>query len=692
MFRKILFPLFPLFTLFSFFIINSAVYAQSSHVSIRLLPEKTALNGGETVTVGIEQTIEKGWHTYWINPGDSGTAAHIEWSDLEDKIESAPIVWPTPKRLPMGPLTNFGYEDKVVLLQDITLPKKLPEGPTTINATIDILVCEEICIPETHEASFIINGDQKPSAAAIETARGKLPIDMPWKTAVREQDGNLIVEVMSDQIAAFKKLGSIELYPEDWGLISNPGKTVAMTNDNRLTLVHPIGDRAASEVAVSKYVIAYEDASGVRKGVRVTSKSDSMPAATVVPSDNVGFVKAIILAIIGGLILNLMPCVFPVLSMKALSLVQLKDKELAKARKHGLAYTAGIILCFMVIAGALIALKAGGAQIGWGFQLQNPAIILFLSYLFFLLGLNLSGFFEIDFGLANAGAKLTQKQGLSGSFFTGVLATIVATPCTAPFMGVAMGYALTQPAYVSIMVFIALGFGLALPYLLLCYVPALRHKLPRPGHWMETFRQFLAFPMFASTCWLLWVLSQQTDHMGILLAMLGLLALGFGIWLWKVRPARKTPKAIVIVLSLAMFGFALSTLVIDRHVEPAMQGETSTGLSEAFTQEKLDAYLKDGQPVFVNMTAAWCITCKVNEKVALSVASTEKLFADQEIKYLKGDWTNQNPEITKFLESYGRSGVPLYVYYAAGKKQGDVLPQILTPGIVEKAITQSIGD
>ncbi len=688
-FRKILFPL---LTFFSFFIINSASYAQDSRVSIRLLPEKTKLSGGETLTVGIEQTIEKGWHTYWINPGDSGTAARVEWSGLEDKIEAAPIAWPTPKRLPMGPLTNFGYEDKVTLLQDITLPDNLPAGPATINATIDILVCEEICIPETHEASFTINGDQKPAAASIEAARGKLPIDMPWSTSVREQEDNLIVEITSDQISAFKKLGSIELYPEEWGLISNPGKTVSMANDTSLTMVHPKGDRSAKEVAVSKYVIAYEDASGVRKSVRVTAKSDSMPAATVVPNDNISLARAVLFAVFGGLILNLMPCVFPVLSMKALSLVQLKDKELVKARRHGLAYTAGIILSFALIAGVLIALKAGGAQIGWGFQLQNPAIILFLSYLFFLLGLNLAGFFEIDFGLANAGAKLTQNRGLSGSFFTGVLATIVATPCTAPFMGVAMGYALTQPAYVSITVFIALGLGLALPYLLLCYIPALRHKLPKPGHWMETFRQFLAFPMFASTCWLLWVLSQQTDHMGIFLAMLGLLALAFGIWLWKVRPQKKTPKSIVIVLSLAMFGFALSTLVIDRHVDTIAYGETATGLSEAFTQEKLDAYLKDGEPVFVNMTAAWCITCKVNEKVALSIPSTEKLFADHGIKYLKGDWTNQNPEITKFLESYGRSGVPLYVYYAAGKKQGDVLPQILTPGIVEKTITQSLGD
>lgn len=680
--------LLAVFAAFLFLSSFSSAYAQNdTHVTIRLLPEKTALGAGETFTVGIEQTIEKGWHTYWLNPGDSGTAARIAWSGTEDDIDAAPIVWPTPKKLPMGPLVNFGYENKVILLQDITLPKTLAEEPTTITATIDILVCEEICIPETHEASFVINGEQKASPGAIETARGKLPLDVSWKTTMHEQDNNLVVDIATDAPQAFAKLDSIELYPEEWGLIANAGKSVAMKNENSLTIIHPKGERKVGDIPATKFVIAYDDESGVRKAVRVSTVNPNMPATTVVANDNVGLAKAIILAVLGGLILNLMPCVFPVLSMKALSLVQLKDKEIDKARLHGLAYAAGIILSFAVIAAVLIALKAGGAQIGWGFQLQNPAIILFLAYLFFTLGLNLAGFFEIDFGLANAGESLTRVHGYSGSFFTGMLATIVATPCTAPFMGVAMGYALTQPAIISIIVFMALGFGLALPYLALTYIPALRHMLPKPGHWMETFRQFLAFPMFAATCWLVWVLSQQTDHMGVLIGLLGLLAIAFGIWLWKNRPSSKNLRAFVILLALAMFGFAISTLVIERHVETTAMVESTNGLSESFTQTKLDQYLSEGQPVFVNMTAAWCITCKVNEKVALSIPSTEALFTEKKIKYLKGDWTNQNPEITKFLESYGRSGVPLYVYYAPSDRKGVVLPQILTPGIVEKTIS-----
>jgi thiol:disulfide interchange protein len=686
-FQKILLALFSALLFFTY--TKSAQAQDEKYVSIRLLPEKTQVQGGETVTIGIEQSIKKGWHTYWVNPGDSGTAARVAWTGIDGEIKADPISWPAPKRLPMGPLTNFGYEKNVILLQDITFPKDLADGSQTITATVDILVCEEICIPETHTASFIINGDEEAVPAGIEMARGKLPLPVSWKTSMREEGQNLIVDIATSSADAFSKLETVQLYPKEWGLISNPAKTVAMKSDTGLTLVHPRGDRALSDVRSSDMVITYEDKSGTRKAVQVSADGPALNiTSTVAPNSNVGFIQAIFLAIIGGLILNLMPCVFPVLSMKALSLVQLKDKEASKARHHGLAYTAGIILSFIAIAAILIALKTGGAQIGWGFQLQNPAIILFLAYLFFTLGLNLAGFFEIDFGLANAGQSLTRAHGLSGSFFTGMLATLVATPCTAPFMGVAMGYALTQPAVISISVFVALGFGLALPYLALCYVPALRHILPRPGHWMETFRQFLSFPMFAATCWLIWVLTQQTDHMGVLIGLLGLLAIGFGIWLWKNRPHGKTAKAFVITISLAMFIFAAATLVIERHVEHSVSSQSTTGLSEPFSQEKLDAYLNDGQPVFVNMTAAWCITCKLNEKVALSIPSTENLFTDKKIKYLKGDWTNQNPEITKFLESYGRSGVPLYVYYAPQDRKGVVLPQILTPGIVEKTITQ----
>ncbi len=661
---------------------------KETYATIRLLPEKTQVKGGETFTVGVEQKIRPGWHTYWLNPGDSGSVARISWGGVEG-IRSAPLQWPVPKRLPMGPLTNFGYEGNVVLLQDITLPENLPEGAQTLTAKIDILVCHEICIPESHEASFTINGDQDPMPAAIESARAQLPLDMGWATALSEKDGDLIVKIETDMPSAFAKLDTIELYPEEWGLILNPEKTRAEKDAHSLTLRHKRGERDLSDVPVSKLVIAYEDTSGARKAVRVSTLSASPDSSE--PSSNIGMAKAIIFALIGGLILNLMPCVFPVLSMKALSLAELRDKDIAKARLHGMAYTLGILLCFITIAAILIGLKAAGTQVGWGFQLQHPTVILFLAYLFFTLGLNLTGYFEIDFGLSNVGHALTQKGGVTGSFFTGVLATLVATPCTAPFMGTAMGYALTQNAMLSLLVFAALGLGLALPYLAICFIPTLRHALPKPGPWMQTLRQFLSFPMFASACWLLWVLSMQINQMGQFVAMLGMLAIAFGLWMLRKKP-RHTLATILAIVSLAFVAF---TFVGIRQYDGAsiQPNPTEAKNWEDFTRAKLETYLEGNDPVFVNMTAAWCITCKVNEKVAIAIASTEKLFADHHVKYLKGDWTNQNPEITAFLEEYGRSGVPLYIYYgprnekSGARPQAIVLPQILTPGIVEKTIS-----
>ncbi len=687
--------------IFSFFILFSNTYAFSQefekHLEIRLLPDATQVKGGQTITVGIEQTIDNNWHTYWFNPGDSGTPARIVWSGLEG-LKTGTIQWPVPKHLPMGPLTNFGYEQQVVFLQELTLPQELPDGPINLNAVIDVLVCHEICIPESHTATFTLNGAQAPQADAVERARAKLPLDMGWATSISEEGNDLVVKIQTDMPGAFVKEETIELYPEEWGLIANTAKTAASLNGNTLVLRHPRGERALADAPpVSNLLIAYDDATGHRKGVRVSTLTTPGDTGAVESPKTIGILKAFLFALLGGVILNLMPCVFPVLSMKALSLSRLKDKEIAIARRLGIAYALGILASFALVAGGLIALKAGGAQVGWGFQLQHPAVILLLIYLFFMIALNLSGYFEVPSSLSNLGQSLTKKEGFTGSFFTGVLATIVATPCTAPFMGAAMGYALTQPWYAAMAVFLALGFGLALPYLILSFVPAARHVLPKPGAWMETFRQFLAFPMFASVCWLVWVLAQQVSHMGQLSAFFGMLAIGFALWLFKNAPPTGTRRVIVLIAAFASLVFVLYTFFA---VKPLAQSSThiasqsqSADNWEDFTRTKLEKYLDGDKPVFVNMTAAWCITCKVNEKVALLAESTQTLFKEKDVIYLKGDWTNQNPEITNYLEEYGRSGVPIYVYYGPRDKETSlrpepaVLPQILTPGIVRDALT-----
>lgn len=418
--------------------------------------------------------------------------------------------------------------------------------------------------------------------------------------------------------------------------------------------------------------------------------------------------QALGFAFLGGLILNLMPCVFPVLSMKALSLCKLSDQEERTARWHGLEYTAGVMVSFAVIAAVLMALKAGGAQIGWGFHLQNPMVVLFLAYVLFAIGLNFSGFFEIKAAFSSLGNDLTRPDKIGGSFFTGVLATFVAAPCTAPFMGAAMGFAFTQPAAVGVSIFLALGLGLAFPYLLLSFVPALRRVLPRPGPWMVNFREFLAFPMYGSAIWLVWVLGQQWGLPGMVKALAGMLTLVFALWLVKKAEnassvTRYTLWAVSVIAVLSAFfsGCAACTAKPDvpkALLEMALGAESSvvvkkaTGEAEAFSQERLEALLIADDPVFVNMTAAWCITCKANERVALGRPEIKALFASQNVFYLKGDWTNQDPMITAYLDAFGRQGVPLYVYYGrrdpetGQRPDPHVLPQILTPGIIRDVV------
>lgn len=693
--KFLVFALLALITTHTFVWTALAQEEPDSYVSIRLLPEKTAVKGGDVITVGIEHTLYPGWHTYWKNPGDSGTKARITWSGL-DGLKASDIEWPSPKKLSMGPLTNFGYEDKVVLLQDLTLPDTLPKGQQQITAVVDVLVCHEICIPETHTASFYINGDQYPAKEAVEAARAFMPLDTGWATSLSEEGKELIVTINTDTPSAFTNLKSIDLYPEEWGLIDNTTKTSAALKGDVLTLRHARGERPLSDAPVSKLVITYNDALGKKAAVRVSTLLDSAAVgATSSPFDHISLATAILFAFIGGMILNLMPCVFPVLSMKALSLVHLKDKDNAIARRHGMAYTAGILVSFMIVAGALLAFKATGAQIGWGFQLQSPLVILFLTYLFFTLGLNLAGYFDVNVSLAHAGDSLARQHGVKGSFFTGVLATLVATPCTAPFMAGALGYALTQPSYIALFIFLFLGLGLAMPYLILTFVPATRHKLPKPGLWMEQFRQFLSFPMFLAACWLLWVLSQQINHMGQFAAILGMVAITFGIWCYKTRPKQTLSKAFFVTASLLSLVFVLATFFIihpDGQTTALHKTVSQSPNWEDYSRVTLDEYLKGDEPVFVNMTAAWCITCKVNDKVAIDTESTRALFIKNGIKYLKGDWTNQNPEITLYLEEFGRSGVPIYVYYprrdndTGTRPQPVILPQILTPAIVEDTI------
>lgn len=408
------------------------------------------------------------------------------------------------------------------------------------------------------------------------------------------------------------------------------------------------------------------------------------PSGTAIPPENASseapafwLIQAIGFALLGGMILNLMPCVFPVLSIKVMSLAQADRKHMVS---HGWAYTAGIMLCFLAFAIVLMLARAGGEAIGWGFQLQSPLLVAALAYLFFIMGLSLSGLINIGTRFMGAGQSLTQKSGLKGSFFTGVLAAVVASPCTAPFMGAALGFALTQPGFVSLSVFAALGLGMALPLLVLCYLPALANRLPRPGAWMETLKEILAFPLYLTAVWLVWVLGRQAGLNAAIAVCAGAVAIAFALWLMNrsaagwAQPIRRVSMAAAWVIAL----------LLPWQMTGALQDQDRW---EPYSPERLAQLRQEGKPVFINLTADWCITCLANERVALGTDEVSEAFDELGVVTLKGDWTNRDPQITELLNDYDRSGVPLYLWFPAGHEgPGQLLPQLLTRGTVLNAL------
>jgi thiol:disulfide interchange protein DsbD len=394
-------------------------------------------------------------------------------------------------------------------------------------------------------------------------------------------------------------------------------------------------------------------------------------------AENISLVTVLLFALLGGMILNLMPCVFPILSIKVLSFTT-THQSIRSRHIHGLVYTAGVVLSFIAIAIVMLALRAAGESIGWGFQLQSPLFVIFLVYLFFVMGLGLSGYLEIGSNLMALGQLSKSHSGLTSSFMTGVLAAVIASPCTAPFMGPALGFAISQPTYVALLVFAFLGLGMALPFILLAWIPGLSKRLPRPGAWMDTFKQFLAFPLYITAVWLLWVAGRQTSMDVAAAVVTGLVLLVMGLWLWKlsVRPAGK-------LLAIAVLGAALAAPIV------TVSEDSEESDFQAYSPELLAELRASGQPVFINLTADWCITCLVNERVALNSEKVTQLINDQGIVYLKGDWTNNDPQITALLNQFQRSGVPLYLVYPRGSGPAQILPQILSESMIIEALTQA---
>ncbi|MES2932359.1 MAG: protein-disulfide reductase DsbD domain-containing protein [Pseudomonadota bacterium] len=697
--------------------------AATEQVRAQLIASVDAVHPGQQIVLGVQQRIVPHWHTYWINPGDSGLATKIAW-ELAPGAIAGEIQWPLPSRFTLGPVTNYGYADEVTLLSTVTVQKDAKVGSSfPIKAKVNWLVCQEVCIPQEVELALSLPVVAVAPAAAqatqssnpvIEKARAALPVASPWPIrAIVDQDGlSLFIDGAKLQTA---KLKEIWFYPDQWGAVAHgAAQPLKIDGDNAVLKLTPGEAAPAAGVALSGVLVLTEERGGlpVTRGytinpviVKTSSASSAAPAAVPVVAPvpppnriripnaeaNITFASALLLALLGGLILNLMPCVFPILSIKALSLLNHVHQTPAQARLHGVVYTAGVLASFTLLGVVLIVFKAAGAQVGWGFQFQSPLFVLAVAYLMFAVGLNLSGVFTFGTSVAGIGSSLAERGGYSGSFFTGVLATIVATPCTAPFMGGALAYALTQPPLALLAVFLSLGLGLALPYLLLSTWPLLQRGLPRPGRWMERLKQLLAFPMYAAAVWLVWVLAQQAGVNAIAIALGGMVVIAFAAWLYETSRsgsavARRT-SAVVAVVALMV---ALVSAYLGIAANPMSSGKPVEAQAKnwaPYSAERLQALRAKGEPVFVNFTAAWCITCLVNEQVALSQSEVTEAFQQAGITYLKGDWTNQDPQISKQLAEFGRSGVPLYVFYPKGVDvKPTVLPQILTPQIVLNAL------
>ena len=687
--------------LLSVIVINSAYAVESNtvltdNVKTKLISEYSQVEVGQTASVLLQIDIRDGWHTYWRNPGDSGQATSIKWT-LPEGITASEIQWPYPERQYVGPVANYGYHGVALHRVQLTVADNWPVNkPIQIVADAKWLVCEEECIPEKGRFEMqlpVADVAQLAHEHSAEFDRFKkiLPSVLSVQSGYQyANNGELRFEF--SPVPELTAASNIEYFPHEWGVIQAPAKQSVIIDKAFISISSLKGDLTFNKPLQGVLVVT--DNGGGHKAYQIESQpgalmiDGSSVVSNVEQASSISLLGALLFALIGGLILNLMPCVFPVLSMKALSLVSHADQSPVIIKRHGLVYTLGVLVSFAALGVALLLLKSAGHQIGWGFQLQSPVFVGVIVVLLFVLGLSLSGFVEIGVSLMGVGSDLTQHSGYKGSFFTGVLAVLVATPCTAPFMGPAVGFALTQSPVVTLAVLLALGLGLALPYLLLCFFPVLSTHLPKPGLWMKKLQQFLAFPMYATAVWLVWVFGLQAGINSVFALLIVCVLVALAIWFWQSAKTShnswsivlRSLSVIVLVVVVALMFRIAKTSKTDQ--VPAGQG-ASAAHYQAFSIERLNELQSNNSPVFVNMTAAWCITCLANEKVALSATELKTYFEDKNITYLKGDWTNQDPVITSYLESFGRSSVPLYVYYP-NKGKPVVLPQILSvAGVID---------
>ena len=651
--------------------VSWATPVTAPHVRVELLTETTSLRPGHDLPVGVRFTLDEGWHVYWRNPGDSGEAPSVAWT-LPPGFVAGEIEWPQPERIMVGPLVNFGYDGSVLLPATILVPRELrAETPVELRALVKWLVCDaEECIPGSATLGVTLPtgpGAPGPAAGLFAATRARLPVTPPpdWALSTSTSPTAITLAVRGHGIPADV---APRFFPFGREVVEHAApQTVQREADGFRLVLAPWSGATAAPDALAGLLTVGEHAYTI-----------------VVPTRAPVALQPLLLAFAGGLLLNLMPCVFPVLALKALALVGLAREGRRRMRLHGLAYGIGVLVSFWLLAGALLAVRAGGAQLGWGFQLQSPVVVALLASLFFWMALTLLGVSSIGGAIMGVGNRLTAGGGYQASFFTGVLATVVATPCTAPFMGTALGYALVQPPAVALGVFTSLGLGLAVPYVAITFVPRLGAFLPRPGAWMETLEQVLAFPLLATVVWLVWVVSLQAGPEAVLAVLTALLLLGFAAWIAR-RAAGRWGR--VVAAAVVATALAIEVRIAPRAEMPA---RASAGLAwEPYSAARLGELLRMGKPVFVDFTAAWCVTCQVNERLALATPAVTAKMRALGVVAVRADWTRPNADISRALQEFGRDGIPLYVLYSGREREPPrILPQILTSETVLTELTQ----
>lgn len=687
-----------------------AMEVRTAHVTAELVGDETALVPGTTSTLALRLAIDRGWHTYWRNPGESGLPTTLAWH-LPTGFAAGDIVWPAPRALPAGPLVNYGYEGEVLHLVPVAVPASAAVGTTvSLAARADWLVCKETCIPEGADLrlDLPVAAETGPSRwhAAIAATRAALPKSLPAGWSASASAEGPVIELRLTPPADAADPGSMQFFADaDRRIEASVAQRRVRDGGGGYALALPVSHEFSGGFGRLRGVLRAErgftSAGGITQAVALDVPMTGTPVAGPRPAavspgglgspadaSALSLPIALLFALLGGLLLNLMPCVFPVLSLKAIGLAAADAGDRRALRLEGIAFAAGVVLAFAAFGASLAGLRAAGQQLGWGFQLQSPAVVTTLAILFFVMAQNLSGVFEFATLVPSRVATWSHANRQVNAFASGLLAVAIASPCTAPFMGAAMGYALAERSSVTLVVFVSLGIGMALPYFLLAWFPQWRRALPRPGAWMERLKQLLAFPLYATVAWLVWVLGAQVGNDAVMRIGVTLVAISFALWALRAARAggRRIWSGIALAGALAAAVVAWPLLVGNAMDTGAVQARVSrTDGWQTYSPENLAQWSAEGRPVFVDFTAAWCITCQVNERFVLNDARVRDAFARRGVVRVRADWTRRDPVITEALSALGRSGVPVYVLYRKDRE-----PQIFSELLQRQALLDAI--